>query len=140
MIAHKTIFKYRPGQLNWDFWLCVFHSLENKQFSCHSEFNVKSVSQVKNCCFSNFVLFEFWFLDKFHTWKCYDCKKSKIQSCSNGQNSTFWGFKITKIDFTLNQSDRKIAYSPYTQSKIKVKLPRSVFENWFVSYQYHVKS
>ena len=67
-------------------------------------------------------------------------QKSNIQSCSNGQNSTFWGFKITKIDFTLNQSDRKIAYSPYTQSKIKVKLPRSVFENWFVSYQYHVKS
>jgi len=28
------------------------------------------IQKVKNCQFNNFEGFEFWFLEKFHTWKC----------------------------------------------------------------------
>ena len=62
----------------------------------------------KNCHLNNLGGFEFWFLEKFHTWKCQKLPQFKIQCCSNGQNGNFWGFKMTKIDFLLNLSGRKI--------------------------------
>ena len=100
------------------------------------EINFGWFQKVKNCRFNNFEGFEFWFLEKFHAWKCQNFpnnqkserlkwskwqflrlqnsqnwihiksewqknyQKFNVQRCWKGQNGSFWGFKMAKIDFT----------------------------------------
>ena len=52
-----------------------------------------------------------------NTWKCQKLPKTQIQSWSNGQKSSFWGFKTTKIDFTSNLNGRKILKFPHCVRK-----------------------
>ena len=48
----------------------------------------------------------------------------KIQSCSYGQNGSFWGSKMTKIDVTYILNSRKILKFP--RYVFQIGLPRSV--------------
>ena len=56
--------------------------------------------KVKNCHFNNFGGFEFCFMQSFTLENVKTYHKFRIQRCSNCQNGSFWGFKMTKIDFT----------------------------------------
>ena len=47
-------------------------------------------------------------------------QKFKIQSFSNGQNCSFWAFKMTKLDFTSNLSGRKILKFPHCVFPIRL--------------------
>ena len=58
--------------------------------------NIGRFQKVKKCHFNNFGGFDFWFLENFTLENVLSCQKSKIQSCSNGQNR-LWAFKMTKI-------------------------------------------
>ena len=57
----------------------------------------------------NTLNFDFW--KPSHLKNVNSFQKFKIQSCSIGQNSSFWGFKMAKVDFTYNLSSRKILNS-----------------------------
>ena len=88
------------------------HKFQNENFGCgcstarkSSDFsatlilrriNIGRFQKVKKCHFNNFGGFDFWFLENFTLENVLSCQKSKIQSCSNGQNR-LWAFKMTKI-------------------------------------------
>ena len=60
----------------------------------------------------------FEFLGTFNIFKCEIFQKSNIQSCSNGQNGSFWGSKMTKIDFTQNLNGRKSRHFHIVHSQL----------------------
>ena len=82
--------------------------------------------KVKNSRLNNFFGFEFWLWEKkFKLNNVKNSKKFKIQNCSSSQNGRFWVVKLTKIDFTLNLSAKKILKCPH--SEFPIRLPRTVF-------------
>ena len=64
------------------------------------EINFGWFQKVKNCQFNHFGGFEFEYLENFTLSNVKNSQKFKIQSFKKGQNGSFWGFKMTKIDFT----------------------------------------
>ena len=63
----------------------------------------------------NFRGSDFWFFMKFFAFsEGWNLPKSKIQSHWNCKNGIFWTFTFFKIDFTQNQSDRKISQLPHS--------------------------
>ena len=66
--------------------------------------------------------FDFW--DYLTLENVKRLQKFKIHSSSNGQNGSFWGFKMNKIDFMYNIGGRKMLKVPHCA--FSIKLPRSV--------------
>ena len=68
---------HRPGQSNWEFDCGYSTVWKFSNFLPPLCFYVKFgwFSKVKNCHFNNFGGFEYWFLEKFHTWKCQNFPK-----------------------------------------------------------------
>ena len=82
------------------------------------EFRVKSILTYFRRSITNWHLnhlegFEFWFFGNFTFEKVTNWQKFKLQSYWNGQTGSFWDFEMTKIDFTCNQSGRKMAKFPH---------------------------
>ena len=119
---------YRPGQLNWEFWLWMeIPQCGNLAIFLGLWFHVKTIlADFRRSIIAVLTIlgFEFWFLVKFHTLQCQNSQKFKSQINSNNQNGSFWGSKMTKIDFTWNLSIRKVPKFPH--SKFTIRLPRSV--------------
>ena len=61
---------------------------------------------------------------RIHTWKCQKYQKVQNSELLKWSKWHFWGFKMTKIDFTLNLSGRKIL--KFSHCLFSIMLPRSV--------------
>ena len=88
---------------NFDCWYFTMHMWKFSNFSATfilHEINFGWFQRVKNWRFNNFEGFEFQFLEQFQNRICQKLPQFKILSCSNGQNGSFLGLKMTKIDFT----------------------------------------
>ena len=88
-----------------------------------SEINFGWFLKVKNCHFNNFGGFEFWFLEKLHTWKC--------QMLPKIQNSEL--LKWVKWQFLGLQNDPNWPQNVSGRNNLKfqhcvfpIRLPRSV--------------
>ena len=93
---------YRPGQHNWEFQLWKFHSLA---LFLPLWFYVKSIladfrwSKAVALTIMKALNFEFS-MKNLTLESIENSQKFKIQSCSNGQNGSFWDFKMTSINLT----------------------------------------
>ena len=63
------------------------------------EINFGSIQKVKTAVLTILKALSFDFYKSCTLENVKNSQKFKIQSCSNGQNGSFWNFKITKIDF-----------------------------------------
>ena len=97
---------------------------ENLAFFLPLWFSVKSilayfrVSKTAVRTILNALNFDFWKPSHLKNVKSF--QKFKIQACSNGQNSSFWGLKMTKVDFTYNLGSRKILNSTFLPIYLKL--------------------
>ena len=117
---HTQFVFYRLEQPNWEFWLSI---------------NFGWYQKVKNCCLNNLEGFDFWYFRNFTLKNVKNIQNFKIQSFSNGPNGSFWGFKMTKMDFMLNLSDRKILKFPHCV--FPIRLPRSVFKRFHTQLAFY---
>ena len=145
MISKFLIFlkrEYRPGQPDWDFWLYLaIPQCENLAISLALWFYMTSIladfRRSKTAVFTILEVLNFDFWKKVAIENVKSAHKHKIQSCSNGQNGSFWSFKMTKIVFTQNLSGRKILKFPHFV--VPIRLPRSVLSKSEVQFfgQHH---
>ena len=61
------------------------------------DFHFGCIQKVKNCLFNNFEGFVFW--KKLSLENANSFQNFKLQRSLNGQNGSFWGFKMSKIDY-----------------------------------------
>ena len=118
---------YRPGYLNWDFWIWIFHSEELYRHSDHKY--VESISadyrRSKTAILTilQAVNFEYiWITFTLENVK--NSQKFKIQSCSNDKNGSLWVFQWPKLISYQNLIGRKILKFP--NCVFPIRLPRSV--------------
>ena len=62
---------------------------------------------------TSLVIMKFEFLGIFDVFKCEITQKSKFKASKIVKMTVFDGLKFAKIDFTQNQSGRKIAKFPH---------------------------
>ena len=94
---------YRLGQPKWDFWLWIFHRTHCRNLAIFLSvwFYVKSIladfrrSKTAVLTILEAMNFEFWQFFTLENVK--SVQKSKIQTCSNGQNGSFWGCNWPKL-------------------------------------------
>ena len=90
--------------------------VEIYQISCHSDSKWNQfwqISEGEKWSFSQFWrlwILIFIFFGNFSLENVKKTQKFKIHSCSDGQNASFLGFKMTKIDFTQNPEKFHIVF------------------------------
>ena len=63
--------------------------------------------KVKNCHFNKFEGFEYWFLEKFHIWKCQKFPKIQTSEVLKWAKWQFLGYKMTNYWFHVKSDMQK---------------------------------
>ena len=99
---------YKTGQPKWEYTMCKFQDFSAVHILRKIKFG--HFEPPKATILTIYAALDFEFLGTFDIFKCeIFLKKSKFNTFKIVKSAVFDLLKLAKLDFTLNQSGRKIA-------------------------------